>query len=74
MKNPSFKEIQSAPACQLNRTGTESSFGLLSHAVRNLPNRQLKALEDDLEFHAETGLVGTHMSWLLVLMQGEMAA
>ena len=70
MNNPKFEVRQSAPECQLHETGTASSYGILSKAVQSLSDRKLKALEDDLSFYAQTGLIGTHMSWLLVLLRG----
>ena len=52
----------------MKMTGTANSYGILSKAAQSLSDRKLKALEDDLSFYDQTGLVGVHMSWLLVLL------
>ena len=69
MINPKIEVFRSAPECQLLETGTASTYGILSKAVRSQSDRKLQALEEELSFYEETGLVGIHMSSLLVLLR-----
>ncbi len=60
---------QSAPECQLSKQGTQSSYDILLAGAQNLSDKDLWALEDDLAFYNETGLIGVHMSELLIQLQ-----
>ena len=64
------KEIsKSLPDLQLCAAGTKGSYDILSQASRALPDAELKALEEELSFYERTGLVGIHMSKLLLLLR-----
>ncbi len=65
------KTCQSAPECQLSKIGTPSSYEKLLHKTRTLSDEELYALEEDLSYYAETGLIGINMSRLLVLLQSD---
>ena len=71
---PNFEMHQSAPECHLNETGTASSYGILIKAAQSLSDREIKDLEDDLRFYDQTGLIGIHMSWLLMLLRRKITA
>lgn len=66
-----IKTAQSAPECQLTKVGTPRSYDTLLKSTRTLSDEQLHALEDDLRYYEETGLIGVSMSRLLVLIQPE---
>ena len=53
------------------KEGTPDSYRLLLRSTKALSNRELAALEDDLEYYAKTGLIGVTMSQLLVQLQPE---
>lgn len=63
------KPCQSAPECQLSKMGNAESYETLLNKTRALSDRELRALEDDLSYYAETGLIGINMSRLLVVLQ-----
>lgn len=66
--------IPSAPECQLSKLGTEWSFDVMLKKAQTLSDDELSALEEDLSYYSETGLIGINMSRLLVLLQPENAA
>ena len=66
---PNFVQCPSAPESQLCTNGTALSYHILKTAAQSLSERDLKALEDDLTFHAQTGLIGVQMSRLLALLR-----
>lgn len=72
--NHNSKPRLSAPECQLCQTGSAQSYATLLKAARNLSNDELKSLEDDLKYYAETGLIGIYMSRLLAQLQPEISA
>lgn len=53
------------------RIGDADTYGALLSASQGLSDKELKALEDDLSYYAETGLVGVQMSKLLSYLQSE---
>lgn len=57
---------RSAPECQLSKPGSAQSYEILLKSARKLSDDDLCALEDDLAYYAETGLIGINMSRLLV--------
>lgn len=59
------QKSQSAPQCQLMETGTPRTFRTLLTATKELSQPDIEALEEDLLFYAETGLIGVQMSRLL---------
>lgn len=68
--NPKARRTtQSAPECQLSKVGTVKSYGILLEAAEKLSEFELAALEKDLEYYDQTGLIGVHMSRLLVLLK-----
>ncbi len=69
--NLNRKPSLSAPGCQLSEVGTSMTQALLLSAARTLSDAELEALEDDLAFFDETGLVGRYMSRLLAVLQAE---
>jgi len=60
---------QSAPECQLSKSGTPESMKILLNSTQTLSDEELCALEEDLNYYSETGLIGVTMSRLLVLLQ-----
>lgn len=64
----------SAPECQLSKAGTDWSFEVMLKKAQTLSDDELSALEEDLEYYSETGLIGINMSRLLVLLQPKNAA
>ena len=72
--NPSLEGLQSVPELQLCETGTARSFGILLKASQNLSDKELKALEGELRFYTQTGLIGILMSRLLLLLWAENSA
>lgn len=56
---------RSAPECQLSKLGTDETFSTLLRAARELSEKDLKALEEDIDFYSQTGLIGVRMSWML---------
>ena len=69
MKTLFSAKRQSMPELQLQEAGTESSYDILFRASQTLTDAELSLLEEDLSFYLRTGLVGIHMSRLLVLLQ-----
>ncbi len=68
--NTSFSaKRQPMPELQLQEAGTESSYDTLFKASQTLTDAELSLLEEDLSYYLRTGLVGIHMSRLLVLLQ-----
>jgi hypothetical protein len=55
----------SAPECQLSKLGTEETYERLLRAARDLSEKDLQVLEDDIAFYAKTGLIGVGMSKML---------
>jgi hypothetical protein len=55
----------------LSRTGSAHSYETLLRAAQGLSDDELKALEDDLQYYAKTGLIGIYMSRLLAMLQPE---
>ncbi|MEL7149160.1 MAG: hypothetical protein AAGK71_00430 [Pseudomonadota bacterium] len=53
----------------MTKVGTSRSYDTLLTSTRTLSDDQLHALEDDLRYYEETGLIGVNMSRLLVLLQ-----
>ena len=66
MKN--IAQCPSAPESLLCMTGSAFSYDVLKMASQSLSDRDLKSLEDDLTFYAQTGLVGIQMSRLLTAL------
>ena len=64
-----FDQCRSAPESQLRKNGSAFSYDILMAATQSLSDRELKALEDDLTFHAQTGLIGIQMSRLLAQLR-----
>lgn len=60
-----LQKSQSAPDCQLQKTGTLETFKILVNATKELSPTDLFELEEDLRFYGETGLIGIQMSRLL---------
>lgn len=71
--NRNSKPRLSAPECQLCKTGSASSYETLLKAAQGLSDDDLKSLEDDLNYYAETGLIGIYMSRLLAMLQPEVS-
>ncbi len=63
------KKPRSAPECQLSKRGSALSYDILLKSAQKLSDDDLCALEDDLAYYAETGLIGINMSRLLVQLQ-----
>ena len=62
---PGVASRPSAPECQLSKPGTEETYIRLLRAARELSAKELQVLEDDIAFHAKTGLIGVGMSKML---------
>ncbi|MEM6386341.1 MAG: hypothetical protein AAF718_08920 [Pseudomonadota bacterium] len=63
----------SAPECQLSTVGSDVSYSVLLESTRELTDDALVALEKDLDYYAETGLIGVNMSKMLALLQTKSA-
>lgn len=59
---------RSLPELLLSGEGTADSYALFREELEALSDAELEALEDDLEFYAETKLVGVQMSRLLSVL------
>ena len=62
---------QSAPHCQLYRRGSDLSYHVLRRVAQAMPAADLASLEEELTYFAKTGLVGVHMSNVLVALGSE---
>ncbi len=69
--NCNSKPRRSAPECLLSRLGTARSYETLLKAAQGMSKEELLALEDDLSYYAQTGLIGIYMSRLLAKLQPE---
>ncbi len=65
------QKSQSAPQCQLMKTGTPRTFNTLLTATKGLSQSDIEALEDDLLFYEQTGLIGIQMSRLLDVLSNK---
>ncbi len=74
MKSQPKETSKSLPDLQLCAAGTTGTYDILSQASRALPDTELNALEEELSFYERTGLVGIHMSKLLLLLRMETLA
>ena len=66
---PSLDQRRSAPESDLRKDGSASTYSILKAAAANLSDKDLKSLDDDLTFYAQTGLIGVQMSRLMVLLR-----
>ena len=72
--NANSNVCPSAPECQLSCQGSAHTYDILLKSARSLSDKDLHALEDDLAYYAETGLIGINMSRLLVLLPPNLSA
>lgn len=63
-----YHQRRSAPECQLSRIGDDRSFTALKSAIAQWTENELRALEEEMSFHDETGLVGIRMSRLSAML------
>ena len=61
----SIKANQSLPEYLLGQEGNSTTYEELLDALTGASNQDLEALDDDIDFYMQTGLVGVHMSRLI---------
>ena len=66
---PCLDQRRSAPESDLRKDGSEFTYSILNAAAGALSDKDLKSLDDDLTFYAQTGLIGVQMSRLMVLLR-----
>ena len=56
---------QSLPEYFLCQEGSSVTYTELLRALQDVSDKDLEALDDDIDFYLQTGLVGVHMSRLI---------
>jgi len=64
-----FSTTKSMPQMQLSMMGDTRSSGVFSDAIAEMSDKDLIALEEDLDIYARTSLVGIQMSKLLAKLR-----